>query len=93
LAVFTSRGAGIAGVAGFGGSGARPAGFFAPVRAVAGVSANDALEGTLIPRCRARRETNSLATVLDALFTSIPWSRFNSAITSWLVVLRSSATR
>jgi hypothetical protein len=97
LAVFTSRGAGIAGVAGFGGSGARPAGFFAPVRAVAGVSANDALEGTLIPRCRARRETNSLATtssiVLDALFTSMPWSRFSSAITSWLVVLRSSATR
>jgi hypothetical protein len=97
LAVFTSRGAGITGAAGFGGSGARPAGFFAPpARAAAGVSANDALEGTLIPRCRARRETNSLATtssiVLDALFTSMPWSRFSSAITSWLVVLRSSAT-
>jgi hypothetical protein len=47
-------------------------------------------------RCRARRETNSRATtssiVLDALFTSMPWSRFSSAITSWLDVLRSSAT-
>jgi len=98
LALFTSRGAGIAGGGGFGGSGARPAGFFVPpVRAAAGVSANDALEGTLIPRWRARRETNSRATtssiVLDALFTSMPWSRFSSAITSWLVVLRSSATR
>jgi hypothetical protein len=62
----------------------------------AGVSANEALEGTLRPRWRARRETNSRATtssiVLDALFTSIPWSRLSSAITSWLVVLRSSAT-
>ncbi len=97
LAVFTSRGAGIGGAAGFGGSGARPAGLLAPPRATAGASANEALEGTLIPRCRARRLTNSLATtssmVLDALFTSIPWSRFNSAITSWLVVLSSSATR
>jgi hypothetical protein len=30
--------------------------------------------------------------VLDALFTSMPWSRLRSAVTSWLVVLSSSAT-
>jgi hypothetical protein len=51
-----------------------PAGFL-PFTA-AGVSANDAFEGTLSPRCRARRDTNSRATtssiVLDALFTSMP---------------------
>jgi hypothetical protein len=96
FAVFTRRGAGIAGAAGFGGSGARPAGFLATPRAAAGVSAYEALDGTLSPRCRASRLTNSRATtssiVLDALFTSMPWSRFNSAITSWLVVLSSSAT-
>jgi hypothetical protein len=90
------RGAGIAGGAGFGGSGARPAVFFKPPRAGAGESANDAFDGTLMPRCRARRPTNSRATtssiVLDALFTSMPWSRLSSAITSWLVVLSSSAT-
>ncbi len=86
LAVLISRGAGIAGTAGFGGSDGRPCPFFAPPRAGAGESANDAFDGTLMPRCRARRPTNSRATtssiVLDALFTSMPWSRFNSAITS-----------
>ena len=74
LAVFTSRGGGSAGAAGFCGSGAFPPGFF-PL-AGAGVSANEALEGTLSPRWRAMRETNSRATtssiVLDALFTSMP---------------------
>jgi hypothetical protein len=47
-------------------------------------------------RWRASRSTNWRATtssmVLDALFTSMPWSRFKSAMTSWLDVLRSSAT-
>jgi hypothetical protein len=66
----------MAGAAGFGGSGARPAGLLTVPRDAAGVSANDAFDGTLIPRCRARRPTNSRATtssiVLDALFTSIP---------------------
>jgi hypothetical protein len=51
-----------------------PPGFF-PL-AAAGVSANEAFDGTLSPRCRAMRDTNSRATtssiVLDALFTSIP---------------------
>jgi hypothetical protein len=76
------------------GSGALPAGFF-PF-AAAGVSAKDAFDGTLSPRCRDMRDTNSRATtssmVLDALFTSMPWSRLSSAITSWLEVFRSSAT-
>jgi hypothetical protein len=76
------------------GSAALPPGFL-PL-AGAGVSAIEALEGTFSPRWRAMRATNSRATtssiVLDALFTSIPWSRFSSAITSWLDVLRSSAT-
>jgi hypothetical protein len=62
----------------------------------AGESANEAFDGTFRPRCRAMRPTNSRATtssiVLDALLTSMPWSRFKSAITSWLVVLSSSAT-
>ena len=42
----------------------------------AGVSANDAFDGTLMLRCRASRSTNCRATtssiVLDALFTSMP---------------------
>ena len=94
FAVFTSRGGGSAGATGLAGSGALPPGFF-PLTGAA-VSANDAFDGTFSPRCRARRPTNSRATtssiVLDALFTSMPWSRFRSAITSWLVVLSSSAT-
>jgi hypothetical protein len=70
----TSRGGGSEGAAGFGGSGALPTGFF-PFTA-AGVSANEAFDGTFSPRWRARRDTNSRATtssiVLDALFTSMP---------------------
>ncbi len=76
LAVFTSRGAGMTGAAGFAGSGALPPGFLTMPRATVGVSAYEAFEGTLIPRCLARRLTNSLATtssiVLDALLTSMP---------------------
>jgi hypothetical protein len=94
FAVFTSRGGGSDGAAGFGGSGALPPGFF-PLTG-AGVSANEAFDGTLRPRALASRDTNSRATtssiVLDALFTSMPWSRLSSAITSWLVVFSSSAT-
>ena len=84
LAVFTSRGGGSEGATGLAGSGALPPGFF-PLTG-AGESANDAFEGTLRPRWRARRPTNSRATtssiVLDALLTSMPWSRLSSAITS-----------
>lgn len=78
LTVLIRRGAGITGAAGFGGSGARAPGFLTPGRAGAGacVSANDAFDGTLMPRWRASRLTNSRATtssiVLDALFTSMP---------------------
>jgi len=93
LADLTRRGGGSAGAA-FTGSGALAAGF-RPFDAT-GASANDAFDGTLMFRWRARRSTNCRATtssiVLDALFTSIPWSRLSSAITSWLEVLRSSAT-
>jgi hypothetical protein len=77
-----------------GGSGL-PAGF-RPFTTAAGVSANDAFDGTTMFRWRASRSTNCRATtssmVLDALLTSIPWSRLSSAITSWLEVLSSSAT-
>jgi hypothetical protein len=94
--VFTSRGAGIAGAAGLGGSAARPPGLRCVPREAVGVSANDALDGTLRPRWRACFATNSRATtssiVLDALFTSMPWSFFSRAMTSWLEVLSSSAT-
>jgi hypothetical protein len=45
-------------------------------RADAGVSANEALDGTVMFRCRASRSTNCRATtssiVLEALFTSMP---------------------
>jgi hypothetical protein len=45
-------------------------------RTAVGVSANDALDGTVIFRCRASRSTNCRATtssiVLEALFTSMP---------------------
>ena len=74
LADLTSRGGGSDGAAGLTGSGVLPAGFF-PL-AAAGVSANEAVDGTLSPRCRAMRDTNSRATtssmVLDALLTSMP---------------------
>jgi hypothetical protein len=74
FADFTRRGGGRAGAVGFAGSGALPPGFL-PF-ATAGVSANEAFDGTLMPRVRAIRDTNSRATtssmVLDALFTSMP---------------------
>ena len=79
--------------------GAGPAGLACAVTMRAaglGVSAKDALVGTLMLRCRACFVTNSRATtssiVLDALFTSMPWSFFRRAMTSWLERLRSSAT-
>src|SRR5439155_5856506 len=93
--VFTSRGGGSAGATGLAGS----AGFFAeaPFLPLAiGVSAKMSPDGSAILRWRASRSTNCRATtssiVLDALLTSIPWSRFSSAVTSWLVVPSSSAT-
>jgi hypothetical protein len=93
--VLTRRGGGSIGAAGFGGSGAFLAGSgFLPL--CTGVSAKMSPVGNVILRCLERRSTNCRATtssiVLDALFTSMPWSRLRSAVTSWLVVLRSSAT-
>jgi hypothetical protein len=73
FAVLTRRGGGNDGVV-FTGSGAFAAGL-RPLTTT-GVSANEAFDGTLILRWRARRSTNCRATtssiVLDALFTSIP---------------------
>ena len=84
FAVLTSRGPPSTGPAGFGGSGL-PAGFL-PFITGEGLSANEVFDGMTMLRWRARRLTNCRATtssmVLDALLTSIPWSRFNSAITS-----------
>jgi hypothetical protein len=96
LAVFTRRGGASVEAAGFGGSAFFPlAGFFSPGFG-AGPSANMSPPGSVMPRSRARRSTNWRATtssmVLDALFSSMPWARFNNASTSWLLVLRSSAT-
>ena len=95
LTVFTKRGGGRAGATGLGGSGA----FFATVgffHLATGASAKMSPVGKAMPRCLARRSTNCRATtssiVLDALLRSIPWSRLSSAVTSWLVVPRSSAT-
>jgi hypothetical protein len=95
LTVLTNRGGGRAGAAGFGGSGA----FLAVVGFLplaTGVSAKMSPVGRAMPRWRASRSTNWRPTtssmVLDALLTSIPWSRLSSAVTSWLVVPRSSAT-
>src|SRR6185295_9167643 len=94
LTVFTRRGGGSAGAAGLTGSAAFFAGVpFLPL--AAGVSANMLLPGSEMLRCRATRSTNWRATtssiVLEALLTSMPWSRLRSAVTSWLVVPRSSA--
>jgi hypothetical protein len=92
----TSRGGGSAGAAGFGGSTGfltRPG--FLPVFAT-GVSAKMSPVGSVMFRFRARRSTNCRATtssiVLEALLTSMPWSRLSNAVTSWLVVPSSSAT-
>ena len=74
FADLTRRGGGSEGATGLTGSGAFPAGFL-PLAAT-GASANEAFDGTLSPRCRAMRDTNSRATtssiVLDALLTSMP---------------------
>jgi hypothetical protein len=93
LADLTSRGGGSFGFAGMTGA----AVFFPPrfPRPLL-VSANILPLGSAMSRFRARRSTNCRATtssmVLDALLTSMPWSRFNSAATSWLVVPSNSAT-
>ena len=97
FAVFTRRGGASVGAAGFAGSGflAAGVGFLAP-GLTAGPSANMSPPGSVMLRSRARRSTNCRATtssiVLDALFSSMPCARFSSASTSWLLVLRSSAT-
>jgi hypothetical protein len=97
LAVLTSLGGASVGAAGFGGSAffAVNAGFLAPGFST-GPSANMSPPGSVMLRSRARRSTNCRATtssiVLDALFSSMPCARFSSASTSWLLVLRSSAT-
>jgi hypothetical protein len=74
LALLTRRGGGSAGAAGFGGF-AAPCRRLPPLRRRR-VSANEAFDGTVRLRCRARRETNSRATtssmVLEALLTSMP---------------------
>jgi hypothetical protein len=95
FAIFTSRGGGSTDAAGFGGSAAFFVGApFLPL--TTGASANMSPLGSEMLRWRARRSTNWRATtssmVLDALFTSMPWSRLSSAATSWLVVPSSSAT-
>ena len=76
MTVFTSRGGGSTGAAGFGGSGAflAGAGFLPPLGG--GVSAKMSPVGSVMFRCLASRSTNWRATtssiVLDALFTSMP---------------------
>ena len=75
FAVFTSRGGGRDGAAGFTGSAAFLAGTpFFPLST--GVSANMSPPGNEMLRWRARRSTNWRATtssiVLEALFTSMP---------------------
>src|SRR5262249_13856626 len=95
LTVLTSRGGGRTGAAGFGGSGAflATAGF---LPFTIGASAKMSPVGRTSPRRLASPSPNCPPTtssiVLDALLTSIPWSRLSSAVTSWLVVPRSSAT-
>jgi hypothetical protein len=93
FAVLTSRGGGSFGLAGATGSAAfLPPRFPRPLP----VSTKALPLGSAMSRFRATRSTNCRATtssmVLDALFTSMPWSRFNSALTSWLVVPSNSAT-
>jgi hypothetical protein len=52
-------------------------------------------DGSVMPRFLANRSTNWRATIsstlLDALLTSMPWSRFNSATISGLEVSSNSA--
>jgi hypothetical protein len=97
LAVFTRRGGASVGAAGFAGSCffSVGVGFFAP-GLTGGPSANISPPGSVMPRSLAKRSTNCRATtssiVLDALLSSMPCARFSNASTSWLLVLRSSAT-
>ena len=96
FAVLTSRGGGSIGAAGFTGSAAFFAGAPGFLPFTTGVSAKMSPLGSEMLRWRASRSTNWRPTtssiVLDALFTSMPWSRLRSADTSWLVVPSSSAT-
>jgi hypothetical protein len=86
LMVLTRRGGPRTGAAGFCGSGAfLAAAGFLPLAGAAD-SANMSPPGREMLRCFASRSTNERATtssiVLDALFSSMPWSRFSSARTS-----------
>ena len=102
LAFLIRRGGPSVGAAGLGGSGAGAAAPFLPGAALPFAAVLTACSekmspfGRVMPRCLERRSTNWRATisssVLDALFSSMPWFFFNSASTSWLVVLSSSAT-
>jgi len=97
LIVLIRRGGPSTGAAGLGGSAFFCAvAFFAPPLEGGAVSANMSPPGSAIFRWRATRSTNDRATtsstVLDALFSSMPWSRLSSASTSWLVEPSSSAT-
>ena len=97
--VLIRRGGGSEGAAGLAGS-ARRAPFFAgaPGFLTALTAASEKMSplGSSIPRWRASRSTNWRATisssVLDALFSSMPWFCLSSCSTSWLVVFSSSAT-
>ncbi len=95
LTALTSRGGPSAGAAGLAGSGALAATFLPLVR-LAGASANIAPLGSVTSSWRDTRSANWRATtssiVLDALLTSIPWSRLRSSTTLWLGMPRSSAT-
>ena len=94
LTVLTSRGGGSEGLGGGGGGWTfwAVAGFL-PLGPAP--SAKMSPDGSLMPRFFAMRSTNWRATisstVLDALLTSMPWSRFSSATISWLVVSSNSA--
>jgi hypothetical protein len=96
LIVLTRRGGPSTGAVGLGGSAFFVAAVFFPPLAGAGTSANISPLGSAMLRCRATRSTKDRATtssmVLDALFSSMPWSRFKSASTSWLVEPSNSAT-
>jgi len=97
LIVLMRRGGPRVGAAGLGGSttflAAEP--FLLPPVVLADVLPNGSPCGSEMFRFRASRLTNWRATisstVLDALFSSIPWSRFRRARTSWLVVPMTSA--
>ncbi len=95
LTALTSRGGPSAGAAGLAGSGPLAATFLPLVR-LAGASANIVPLGSVTSSWRDTRSANWRATtssiVLDALLTSIPWSRLRSSTTLWLGMPRSSAT-